>query len=252
MEGQIGEGTLLDQNNLLRALRAEDAELLRPLATPWWGHYGDVLFEPGSIVRQVYFPCGPSLVSYLVVFSDGRAVETALIGREGAVGGIVSQGRLPAYSRAEVYFPGPFLRIELSRLEDAKMRSLTLRHLFARYADCLMAQVYQAVACNAVHTIEQRAAKWLVAAIERIGTTELPLVQEQLAAMMGVGRSYLSRVLGSFRKQGVLSTRRGRLAVTDFERLKAIACECNDCVRRHFDQVLKGVYPDDEITEAGK
>ena len=224
MQGQSGEGSPLDQNNLLNALRAEDVELLKPLATPWWGNFGDVLFEPGAIVRQAYFPCGPSLVSYLVVFSDGRAVETALIGREGAVGGIVSQGRLPAYSKAEVYFPGPFLRIDLSKLEEVKMRSLTLRHLFARYSDCLMAQIYQAVACNALHTIEQRAAKWLIAAIERIGTMEVPLIQEQMAAMMGVGRSYLSRVLGSFRRQGVLRTHRGGLEITDFERLKAIAC----------------------------
>src|SRR5205085_7400606 len=118
-----------------------------------------------DVVRQVYFPCGSSMISYLVVLEDGRAIETALIGREGAAGGIVSQGHLPAYARAEVQFPGTFIRIDLARLEDAKARSAALRNLFARYADCLVAQVFQAVACNAAHTIEQRTARWLIAAI---------------------------------------------------------------------------------------
>jgi CRP-like cAMP-binding protein len=127
------------------------------------------------------------------------------------------------------------------------MGSLTLRHLFARYADCLMAQVFQAVACNAAHTIEQRAAKWLIAAMERTGTTEVPLTQEQLAAMLGVGRSYISRVLGSFKNRGVIATRRGALVVNDLQQLKSIACVCNECVRRHFDDVLRGVYPTEDI-----
>lgn len=230
-------------NNLLRALRAEDAAVLAPITSQWEGACGDVLHQPGEAVRYVYFPCGPSMISYLVVFPDGRAIETALIGREGAAGGIVSQGRLPAYAKAEVQFPGPFLRIELSKLEEAKLRSLTLRHLFARYADCLMAQVFQAVACNAAHTIEQRAAKWLIAAMERTGTTRIPLTQEQLANMLGVGRSYITRVLARFKQQGVITTGRGGLVVDDLEQLKSISCQCNDCVRRHFDDVLRGVYP---------
>lgn len=240
----------LGASNLLRALRSEDADLIRPLAQPWRGEMGVTLFEPGETVRYVYFPCGPSMISYLVVMDDGRLIETALIGREGAAGGIVSQGRLPAYAKAEVQFPGPFLRIELSKLEEAKLKSLTLRHLFTRYADCLVAQIFQAVACNAAHTIEQRTAKWLIAAIERTGSTELSLTQEHLAVMLGVGRSYISRVIASLKKRGLIATRRSMLAVQDFNELRAIACSCNDCVRRHFDDVLRGVYPSDEVPQA--
>lgn len=142
-------------NNLLRALRKEDWDILEPLLEEWSATTGAVLHEPGDTVRFAYFPRGSSLISYFVVLSDGRAVETALIGREGAAGGIVSQGRLPAFTRAEVQVGGPFYRIELNSLEDAKNRSPTLRHLFARYADCLMAQIFQAVACNAVHSLDR-------------------------------------------------------------------------------------------------
>ncbi len=233
-------------NNLLRALRLDDWAILEPMLEEWSAPTGLVLHAPGDTVRFAYFPCGSSLISYLVVLGDGRAIETALVGREGAVGGIVSQGRLPAFARAEVQLGGSFLRIDLHRLEEVKTRSPTLRYLFARYADCLMAQVFQSVACNAAHSIEQRTAKWLVAAIERTGAEDVALTQEQLAAMLGVGRSYLSRIIQDLRQRGVIETRRGRICVHSVDDLRALACECNSCVADHFDDVLKGVYPAEE------
>ncbi len=237
-------------NNLLRSLRAHDLALIEPLVEPGSFAAGATLYEPGDQVRFVYFPCGPSMVSFMVLLEEGRVVETALIGREGAVGGVVSQGRLPAYARAMVQFPGMFLRIESAALEDAKMRSLTLRHLFARYADCVMAQIFQAVACNAAHSIEQRTAKWLLAAIERTGDHDVPLTQDQLAGMLGVGRSYISRVIQLLKGSDILDTKRGGIRVKDIQRLRGLACGCNDAVRRHFDDVLRGVYPTElESTE---
>lgn len=234
---------MIEGNNLLRALRTEDLELLYPLLESWTGACGDVLHEPGDTIRRVYFPCGSSMISYFVLLHDGRAIETALIGREGAVGGIVSQGRLPAYARAEVQFAGLFLRMELVELEQAKMGSVSLRHLFDRYADCMMAQIFQAVSCNAAHTIEQRAAKWLIAAMDRMDSAEFPLTHEQLASMLGVGRSYISRVISIFKEKGIVTTARGRMVVIDSPQLHRIACSCNDSVRHHFDDVLNGVYP---------
>lgn len=233
-------------NNFLRELRPADAALIEPHLEEWAGENGVILYEPGDTVEWVYFPCGPSLISFLVVLEDGRAVETALVGREGAVGGIVSQGRLPAYARAEVQFPGRFLRMRSAELEAVKTRSMTLRHLFARYADCVMAQIFQAVACNAAHTIEQRTAKWLLSAMQRTGSHEVPLTQEQLANMMGVGRSYISRILQNLKARGFLKTMRGRMCVTDTVALEGLACGCNYAVRRHFDEVLSGVYPTEE------
>ncbi|HEX4762343.1 MAG TPA: Crp/Fnr family transcriptional regulator [Sphingomicrobium sp.] len=251
IDGGIATTVAESGNNLLRALRPTDSAILSPLLHPWTGQRGEILYQPGDTVTDVYFPCGPAMISYLVVLPDGRTAETALVGREGAVGGIVSHGRLPAFARAEVQFPGPFLRMSITDLEDAKQRSNTLEYLFARYADCMMAQVFQAVACNAAHTIEQRTAKWLLAAMERTGAPMIPLTQEQLAAMLGVGRSYISRVIASFKRRGILATRRGSLAVTDLDQLKNLACGCNECVRHHFEEVLSGVYPcEDELLVA--
>jgi hypothetical protein len=242
---------IVSGNNLLRALRPADAAILNPYLEPWIGARGQIIHEPGDPVRSVYFPCGPSLISYLVVLQNGMAVETALIGREGAVGGIVSKGRLPAFARAEVQFPGPFLRMQIADLEEAKQKSATLGNLFARYADCLAAQIFQAGACNAAHSIEQRAAKWLISAVERTGGPDIPLTQDQLSAMLGVGRSYISRVLRTLKQRGMLETRRGSLYIRDIDELRGLSCECNDSVRAHFEEVLSGVYPiDDELIAA--
>jgi CRP-like cAMP-binding protein len=235
-----GEGPT---NNLLRALRPADLAALRPALETWQGRAGDLLYRPGDVVDYVYFPCGGALVSFRVMLEDGREVETALVGREGAVGGIVSQGNLPAFARAEIQVAGAFLRLRLTALEAAKRRSPPLANLFARYADCLMAQMFQAIACNAVHSIEQRAAKWLLAAMERTGADSVTLTQEQVAGMLGVGRSYISRVLQSLKADGLVETRRGRLTVRDPAGLAARSCECNAALRRHFEEVLTGVYP---------
>ena len=102
---------------------------------------------------------------------EGKGVETALIGREGAVGGIVSQGRLPSFSRCSVQAGGTFMTLQSEVLEDLKCHNEAIQHLFSRYADCLMAQVFQSTACNAGHSINQRAAKWIIATIERSGKT---------------------------------------------------------------------------------
>lgn len=233
-------------NNLLRALRTGDYELIQRQLSPWDSGAHELLYNPGDHVETIYFPCGPSLASFLVTNEDGRDVETILIGREGAVGGIVSHGHLPAYTRVIVQFGGPFMRLKVNALESAKQNSPTLRNFFARYADCLLAQMFQSTACNAIHSIEQRTAKWIVAAMERTGDHVVPLTQEQLAAMLGVGRSYTSRVIQTFKNDGILETRRGSMVVRDLKALGSRSCPCNESVKRHFDIVLAGVYPASE------
>lgn len=245
MHAETTAGVDRPANNLLRMIRPGDYGLLARHIQIVNATADDLLYNPGDEVDTVHFPCAATLVSYLVSNEDGRDVETILVGREGAVGGIVSQGRLPAYCRIIVKYGGPMVRLPLRCLEEAKTQSPPLRQLFARYADCLMAQMFQSTACNAIHSIEQRVAKWLVAALERTGDHVLPLTQDQLAGLLGVGRSYTSRVLQAFRADGILETRRGAMLVKNPEMLSARACRCNESVKIHFDIVLRGAYPTD-------
>jgi len=230
-------------NNLLRLLSVEDLSLLRPHIQRWTGPAGTVIYEPGDNVRFAYFPCGSSMISFTVMMHDGRNVETGLVGREGVAGGIVSNGSLPSFSRMSVQEGDAFLRIDSHQLEDIKMRSPSLRHLFARYADCLVAQIFQSVACNAVHTIEQRTSRWILAAVDRTGRDHVRMTQDELAEMLGVGRSYVNRVLKSLQSEGIIETRRGGFIVRDVGALQRSACECTDAIRRHFNEVLQGAYP---------
>jgi hypothetical protein len=234
-------------NNLLRRLNQADFALIEQFLTLVDAESSDLLYDPGAEVDIVYFPCGPSLVSYVVPNEDGRDVETILVGREGAVGGIVSHGYLPAYTRIGVKFGGPFARMPIGKLDAAKTCSATLRNIFARYADCMLAQMFQSTACNAIHSIEQRTAKWIISAMERSdGSLVVPLTHEQLATLLGVGRSYASRVIQVFKAEGIVETRRGAILVRNRDALQMRACLCNESVKHHFEEVLRGVYPTKE------
>jgi hypothetical protein len=248
MHTQIAGRTEEVGNNLLCALQEKDLIHLRPSFEVVRAGRGTVFYNPGDNVRFTYFPCGASLASFSILLPDGKSAETALIGREGAVGGIISHGNVPAYARASVEFAGEFVRIETVALETAKSKSIYVQYLFARYADCLLAQVFQTVACNAAHSIEQRVAKLLLTGMDRMQSQILPMTQEQLSTMLGVGRSYISRVIQTMKADTILSTTRGALIVADVKALRRRACACNDAVRNHFDTVLKGVYPSAEST----
>src|SRR5690242_18094781 len=234
-------------NNLLRKLSEADYKLIEPCLVTTTPESDDLLYNPGDNVEIVHFPCAASLASFLVPNEDGRDAETILVGREGAVGGIVSEGYLPAYTRISVKFGGPFVRLPIHKLDAAKAQSKTLRNVFARYADCMLAQIFQSTACNAIHSIEQRTAKWIISAMERTDAEEIvPLTHEQLSTLLGVGRSYTSRVIQIFKAEGTLETRRGSILVRNLDVLRNRSCGCNEAVKGHFDEVLRGVYPDPE------
>ncbi len=155
---------------------------------------------------------------------------------------------LPAYTRITVKFGGPFAHLSIAKLEQAKNISVSLRNVFARYADCLLAQMFQSTACNAIHSIEQRTAKWIISAMERTnGDHIVPLTHEQLSTLLGVGRSYASRVIQTFKAEGLVETRRGSIVVRDVEGLRLRACQCNESVKNHFEEVLRGVYPSEAV-----
>jgi DNA-binding MarR family transcriptional regulator len=247
-QGRADRGGARPNNNLLRRLSESDFALIAPHLSEDESASDALLYDPGDDVDTVHFPCGASLASYLVPNEDGRDVETILVGREGAVGGIVSLGYLPAFTRITVKFGGPFVHLAIAKLDQAKSVSVSLRNVFARYADCLLAQMFQSTACNAIHSIEQRTAKWIISALERTeGPNIVPLTHEQLATLLGVGRSYASRVIQTFKAEGLVETRRGSIVVRDPAGLRLRACHCNESVKNHFEEVLRGVYPTEAV-----
>lgn len=233
--------SLFDGNRLLTALQDGDRALLAPHLERTTFARGDVVFAAGAEVGAITFPCGPTVVTLLITMHDGRSAETATIGREGAVGGVVSDGRIPASTSAVVQIGGSALRLDAMVLQEAKRRSHSLRALFTRYSDCLLAQVLQSGACNALHPIEARCLRWLLTLQDRIDGDVLPVTHEQLAAMLGVQRTYLTRILSTLQAQGLLRVGRGRITVLDRAGMEGAACECHAAVRRHYDTVLGGI-----------
>lgn len=230
-------------NRLLAALRPADQELLEPHLTPVTLERGAVLFEPGDDVERCHFPASGTTASLVVALPDGQLAETATVGREGAIGGIVSLGHKPAFARGVVVVGGAALRIETERLEELKERSGGLRDALSRYADCLIAQILQSVACNALHALEPRLCRWLLTAQDRAGGATVPLTQEVLAELLGVQRTTVSAAARALQERGVIRTGRGRIEVLDRRALRAAACPCHAAVRAHFEAVLPGVHP---------
>ncbi len=235
----------LERNQLLSILSESDRRHLLPHLHAFDLAEGAVLCDAGQLVVNTWFPCGAALASFCVDADAGEPVEVALIGREGAIGGIVSNGSVPAYATAQVRGPGRFLRIKTAALEQAKIDSIHLRHWFSRYSDCLLAQVFQTAACNARHTIMQRACKWMLAATERTESNEIAMTQESLAALLGVGRTFVNRTISKLRQAGIVETRRGALTIHDLPAVRRNACGCSAAIENHFDTVLHGIYVSD-------
>jgi DNA-binding transcriptional regulator YhcF (GntR family) len=234
------------RNRLLAALRPSDLDLLLPILSLHDYPTGRILQESGAQVTHAWFPLDAAAAAFVVAADLNHLVDTALVGNEGAVGGIVSTGRLPAYARAHVQFGGPFLRAGLDPFNAIRHQSAAIANWMARYSDCLVAQLFQSAACNASHTIVQRLARWLLATRDRIGSNEIVITQEQLGEMLGVGRSFINRSLRQLTQKNILASRRRRIIIVDPDRLRSTACECNDRIREHFDVVLTGVYPTEQ------
>jgi len=221
-------------NNLLRRLSAADYALLAPHLTRDEAGPTTCSTAPADDVEVVHFPCGPSLASYLVPNEDGRDVETILVGREGAVGGIVSEGpTLPAYTRIMVKFAGPFVRLHVGKLDAGKTKSKTLRQRVRPL--CRLAcwrRIFQSTACNAIHSIEQRTAKWVISAMERTDDSEtVPLTQRAIGDALRRRPQLHSRVMQTFKGGRHLEDRRGSILVRNRDALQKRACLCNEASR---------------------
>ena len=228
--------TAFSGNLLLSTLEPEARALLEPYGTLVELKAGETVLRRGENVESSLFPFGSTMVS-MVVEMSGRSVEVASIGRGGAIGGIVSCGHAPAFSLGKVQVAGQALSLPMSALEDAKNGSPFISNIFCRYSDYLLAQVMQSVACNAFHTIIERAARWLLTAQDRAGD-RLELTQGEFAGLLGVQRTTLNAVIATLEEDGLIETRRGVIRVRDRAGLKRRACPCYEAVKSHFASVI--------------
>lgn len=229
-------------NLLLDALSGSDRALIAPHLEPVTFAKGDTALSAGVAASHVIFPHVQTVVALIVATRDGRTAEIASVGHEGAIGGIIGEGRLPAAVSGLVQVGGAALRLDAERLRQAALGSATLRDLFARYADCFLAQLFQIAACNALHPIEQRCLRWLLSLQDRTGGDTLPITHELLASMLGVQRTYLTRILRVLQEQGLVRVGRGRITILDRRAVSNAACECHARVRIQCEAVLGAAY----------
>ena len=223
----------VEANQLLAALPDADYERLRPFLQPVPLIFRQVLFESRESDSYVYFPRS-GLISLVTHMQDGRAAETGIVGNEGMVGlGSFLGGRRAAY-QALVQVPGGAVRMATATLHAEADAGGILHDLLLRYTEAVLAQTAQVAACNALHSAEQRCARWLVTAQDRTGEGTLPFTQEFLANMLGVRRATVSAVLGSLQLAEFIRCAPGRITIVDRNGLQAISCECYTTIRRAF------------------
>jgi DNA-binding transcriptional regulator YhcF (GntR family) len=224
-------------NRLLSTFSREARALIEPFGTIVDIEPGETVLERGDDVRASLFPIGAAMMTLVLELAGNRSIEVASIGNEGAVGGIVSCGHAPAFSRAEVLVGGQAFRVPMHSLEDAKNRSSFIGNLFCRYSDYLLSTVMQSVACNAYHSITERAARWLLHVQDRAGD-RIELTQEAFAGLLGVQRTTVNAVIRELASAGVIATGRGTVRVTDRAGLKRRACECYERLQHHYGAVI--------------
>ena len=224
-------------NQLLSTFADEARALIEPFGSVVQLDAGEVALSRGEQVLASLFPFDSTMISMAVELESGRSVEVALIGRRGAVGGIISCGQAPAFTRAIVLVGGPALRVPMKALEDAKQRSPFIGNLFCRFSDYLLSQVMQSVACNAYHSIPERTARWLLHAQDRTGD-RIELTQQALAGLLGAQRTTVNAVIQAFERDGLIATGRGVIRVEDRAGLTSRSCECYRRLEEHFGAVI--------------
>jgi CRP-like cAMP-binding protein len=224
-------------NSLLATFSAADRALIEPFGRMVELRTDDVILHRGDLIESSLFPVGPTMVSLAIELADGRSVEAACIGRRGAVGGIISCGQAPTFARALVLVGGPAFSVSMDALEDAKRRSRFIEHLFCRFSDYLLALAMQSIACNAFHSITERAARWLLHAQDRTGD-RIELTQQALADLLGVQRTTVNASIQELDRDNLVSTGRGVVWVTDRAGLMRRACECYRALEDHYGAVI--------------
>ena len=213
-------------NRLLAALPAADYTRILPSLTVVPLTLKNVLHKPGEPIRDVYFP-GGGFCSMLTVLENGGMVEIATIGREGMVGVSAVFDGSPVTSTAMVQGEtDTCYRMKVDAFRREVDRHGAFHELMTHYAQALFGFVAQSTACNAVHSVEQRLARWLLMARDRMGSDEFPLTQEFVAIMLGASRPTVTVVAGTLQKAGLIKYHHGHVTIIDRDNLEAASCEC--------------------------
>jgi CRP-like cAMP-binding protein len=224
------DGTLV-RNELLLNLQPEDCERVFPQLTAVQIRTHEVLHEAGEPIRFAYF-LNSGLASVLSVLSDGKSVEVGLTGKEGFVGLPVIVGLSTSPTRTVMQIEGTAFRVSAAGLMKALPRCETLEQRLQRYVQVLSMQASQVAACNRIHEVDERLARWLLMCQDRINSDTVPLTQELLAHMLGTRRSSVTVAAGTLQKAGLITYKRGNVKIESRENLKDAACECYEAMQR--------------------
>ena len=233
-------------NGLLAALSPYDRSLLAPHLREVILFPGDLLHRPGEKIEQVYF-LQSGIVSLMAVLKGGTHVETASIGREGAVGTIEGFGSLHAFTSARVQVAGSALRMAGPIFRSTLDESASLKESINHYHMSVMAHVQQITACNALHDLTSRLSRILLLSADRCAD-DIQLSQESLAEMLGVRRSSVTTAAAILRGAGAIDYRRAVIKILDREKLRKMVCECYSTIRHTIDVGFNSRPPADAWT----
>ena len=225
------------QNRLLAALPEEDVQRffsdLHPVSFP----LRHVIYEVGAPLEYVYF-IEQGLASILMNMSNGSTVEVGMIGTEGMVGMPALLGGVISNRQFIVQSPITALRMNAALCKTAFDQSAAVRRVVLRFTEAILDLAAQTAACNRLHLIEQRCARWLLMSSDRIHSDIMPMTHEFLASMLGVRRAGVTTTLGELNRSGLIENGRGQLTIIDREGLEATACECYPLDRRRLERLL--------------
>jgi CRP-like cAMP-binding protein len=200
-------------------------------------HQRQILIEAEERIQHIYFPTS-GVVSHLVVLNDGSSIESGMTGNDGFIGLSGHLGAELSPLRFIVQVPGSALRLPATRLRHHAYETPRLQTLLARYSDYMLAVAAQSAACNRLHSVTQRCARWLLRIQDHIKDNEFPLTQETLAQLLGVRRASVSLAAGLLQDAGLISYAYGRVTIIDQQGLEKHACECVGAIRRRHESLF--------------
>jgi len=225
------------RNRLLAALPAGERESLDAHLRPRRFETREPVYEAGEPVPWVIFPLD-AVFSLVTTLPGERPVEVATVGREGFVGlPVFLQATLTSSHRAFAQIPGDALVMDVGDFLTATSNGGFQRAL-QRYTQALLTQIAQGAACNRLHGVEERAARWLLITHDRVSADEFPLTQDFLAQMLGVRRQSANLAQRTLAQAGIISYSRGRVTVLDRNGLQDASCACYEVIRGEFDRLL--------------